>query len=89
MGFLDTIAELGYEIVPVEKPYIKIKKYDTLNIANIVIIFDKETSTLSGGLVTVSPLKTVDDIAHQYTIFKDFQNDIKYFSKQTGYDIIE
>ena len=88
MGFLDTVANLGYEIVPVEKPFIKIKKYDTFNISHIVILFDKDASTISGGLVTVAPLKTLDDISHQYKIFQDFQKDIKYFSKQTGYDII-
>ena len=88
MGFLDTIGELGYELVPVEQPFIKIKKFDTFNIANIVIIFDKETKTMNGGLVTVAPIRTLDDMCHQYKIFQDFQKDIKYFSKQTGYDII-
>ena len=88
MGFLDTIAELGYEIVPIEKPFIKIKKFDNSNIAHIVIILDKETKTLSGGLVTVAPLRTLDDIAHQYKIFREFDKDIKYLSSRTGYGII-
>lgn len=88
MGFLDTIAERGYELVPSEKPFIKIKKFDESNIAHIVIMFDKDLRVISGGLVTVAPLSSIDDIAHQYAIFKDFQRDIKYFSNVTRYDII-
>lgn len=88
MGFLDTIAELGYELVPTEKPFIKIKKFDIRGVSDIVIIFDKNSETIGGGLIATSPIKTIEDIAHQYEIFRNFEKDIKYFSKQTGYDII-
>lgn len=88
MTFKETIADYGYEIQPVENPFIKIKKRDEMNVSDIVIIFDSETKTISGGLITIAPIQTIDDIAHQYKIFQEFQKHIKYFSEKTGYDII-
>ena len=80
--------EYGYEVLPCDSPLVKVKKYDEENVADIIIIFNKETKTIGGGLITVKAIQTLNDISHQYKVFREFQRDIKEFAKRTGYDII-
>ena len=89
MEFKKAILDYGYDFQDIEKPFIKVRKRDEQNICDIVIIFDPQTKTIGGGLITLVPISTIDDISHQYAKFREFDKDIQYFSNKTGYDIIE
>lgn len=88
MTFREAVADRGYEFIPTEKPYIKIKKYDSNGVSDVLIIFDTETKTITGGLIALVPIKTIDHITHQYEVFRIFTKDLQYFASQSGCDII-
>ena len=89
MEFKKAILDYGYDFQDIEKPFIKVRKRDEQNICDIVIIFDPRSKTIGGGLITLAPIQTIDDIAHEYAKYREFMSDIQYFAYQTGYDIIE
>ena len=88
MEFNDTISELGYEIVRKDDYLIIIKKKDDLNIADTVIMFDTVARCISGGLITLTAIRTLDDIAHQYAVFMQFEKDLKKLASLSNYEII-
>lgn len=85
-SFKDKIQEMGYEIVKRDKEGVFIKKKDEL--ATILILFTNEGKTLLGAVQTNKLIYTLDEISHQYAIFREMQEDLKTFKRLSGYDII-
>lgn len=86
--FRNLVEELGYEIVSSSDAFVKIKKKDDENIADCVIIFDTATRCVGGGLITLKPISNIDMIAYQYTIYRQWEKDIKRFAHEVGYERI-
>lgn len=86
---MNLLNDLGYERVTCDVPsYIKYRKRDYRNIADIVLILNPSDKTISGGLITLKSMRDEDDIAYQYTVFREYKRDIEAISEKLGYLII-
>lgn len=85
-SFKDKIQEMGYEIVKRDKESVFIQKKDEL--ATILILFTNEDKTLLGAIKTNKMIYTLNEISHQYAIFKEMKEDLETFKQLSGYDII-
>lgn len=85
-SFQTKINELGYEICKKVNKEIIIQKYDEL--ATIVIYFNGEEKQISGAIKTNKLIYTLNEISHQYSIFRTMEADLKTFKQLSGYDII-
>lgn len=86
-SFKDKIQEMGYEIVKKDKESVFIQKKDEL--ATILILFKNEDKTLLGAIKTNKLIYTLNEISHQYAIFKEMKEDLETFKQLSGYDIID
>lgn len=86
-SFKDTIAKLGYEILKREGEDVIIQKKDEL--ATILILFSGKEKHLTGAIQTNKLIYTLDEISHQYAIFREMKQDLKTFKQLSGYDIID
>lgn len=86
-SFKDKIQEMGYEIVKKDKESVFIQKKDEL--VTILILFTNEDKTLSGAIKTNKLIYTLNEISHQYAIFKEMKEDLETFKQLSGYDIID
>ena len=86
MNFNEKIEEMGYEITEKTPTYIFIEKDDF--VAKPVILFDIKGKQIIGYLKPVTIVEDLSDISHQYSVFMKLQEDIKEFSKLSGYAII-
>ena len=86
MNFLDKIQEMDYEIKTQNDKCIVIEQKQ--NISDLIILFDIPNKVVSGYLKPNNIIKTLDDISHQYTLFRQLQSDLKELAKLSKYDII-
>lgn len=86
MNFKDTITELDYQIKEQTENYIMIEKKSA--ISDIIILFDLKEKAIAGYLKPNNILKELEDITHQYTVFREMKSDLKYLSEISKYDII-
>lgn len=86
MNFYDKITEMGYEEKERTDNYIMIIKKE--DISDVVILFSSKEKTISGYLKPNTIIKELEDITHQYTVFRQMKKDIKELSELSHYDII-
>lgn len=88
MALEDILTERGYEFTGANTQFLKYRKRDENNVSDVIMIFDISTKTFTSGIVPVRPIYNIDDISHQYKIFRDMEKDIKYFSEELEYEKI-
>ena len=86
MNFYDKITELDYQIKTKNDNCIYIVSEQT--VSNIIIIFDNENKRITGYLKPNDIIKSLEDITHQYSLFRKLQNDLKELSSLCKYDIV-
>ena len=86
-SFKDTLAKLGYEILKRDGDDILIVKRD--EVADILILFEGKERHLSGAVKTNQFIYSLDQICHQYSLFREMKEDLKTFKQLSGYDIID
>ncbi len=86
MNFLDKIQEMDYELKEKLNHVILIEK--KANISDLIILFNVKEKYVSGYLKANDLIKDLQDISHQYTLFRELQNDLKTLAKLSGYAII-
>ena len=86
MNFQDKIEEMEYQIKSQNDNCIVIEK--NRSISDIVIIFDLKEKVISGYLKPNNIIKELEDITHQYTLFREMKSDLKKLSDLSNYEII-
>ena len=86
MNFNDKILEMDYQIKSQNENCIVIEKKE--EISDIIIIFDLKERVVSGYLKPNNIIKELDDISHQYTVFREMKSDLEELSKLSNYDIL-
>lgn len=86
MNFNDKIQEMDYQIKSQNDNCIVIEK--KRSISDAVIIFDLKEKVISGYLKPNNIIKELEDITHQYTIFRELQSDLKHLAELSKYEII-
>lgn len=86
MNFYDKITEMGYEVKEKTDNYIMLFKEES--ISDVVILFSSKEKTISGYLKPNTIIKELEDISHQYTVFRQMKKDLKELSDLSHYDII-
>lgn len=86
MNFYDKIEELGYCVKEQTENYILIEKKEA--ISDAIIIFSIKEKIISGYLKPNNILKELEDITHQYTVFRQLKEDLKELSSLSKYDIL-
>ena len=89
MQVRELINELEYVITRYEDDFVLIKKRDDDNIADVVIGFDLKLKLLYGWVITLVPIHNIDEIAHQYEIYREMKSDLKKFKEVSGYSYAE
>ena len=86
MNFYDKIQEMDYIIKIKNENCIMIESKQ--EISDKVIIFDIQRKTLTGYLRPNDLILDLDDISHQYTLFRELQKDLKELTNLSQYKII-
>ena len=86
MNFYDKIQEMDYTIKQKNENCIVIESKQ--EISDKVIIFDIQRKTLTGYLKPNDLILDLDDISHQYTLFRELQSDLKELTNLSQYKII-
>lgn len=86
MNFYDKIQEMDYTIKLKNENCIVIESKQ--EISDKVIIFDINQKTLTGYLKPNDLILDLDDISHQYTLFRELQKDLKELTNLSQYKII-
>ena len=86
MNFYDKITEMGYQVKEQTDNYIMVIKQE--KISDVVILFSTKERVIAGYLKPNTIIKELEDITHQYTVFRQMKDDIKELSELSKYDII-
>lgn len=86
MNFNDKIEELGYFIREKNREFIIIEQKE--RISDIVILFGIKDRVIAGYLRPNNVIQDLDDITHQYTVFRKMEKDLKELSELSHYAII-
>ena len=86
MNFNDKIEELGYVIREKNEEFIIIEQKE--EISDIVILFGIKDKIITGYLRPNNVIQDLEDITHQYTIFRRMKQDLKELSELSHYAII-
>lgn len=88
MGFLEAIAERGYEMDQRTNNVCQIRnKQDEKT--DIVIFFYLHDKKILGCLRPKDLIYTLSDISEQYSVFNQMIEDVKHFANMAKYDIID
>lgn len=86
MNFYDKITEMGYAVKEQTDNYIMLIREE--DISDVIILFSTKEKTISGYLKPNTIIKELEDITHQYTVFRQMKDDINELSELSKYDII-
>lgn len=87
MNFYDKIQEMDYVIKQHTPNCIVIESKQ--EISDKIIIFDIKNKKLMGYLKPNDLLGNLDDISHQYTLFRQLQEDLKELENLSKYTIAQ
>ncbi len=79
---LNCIHNLGYTITRREDSCVFMKKRDDDDIADCVLVIDTACGTIGGWIMTLVPIRKIDEIAHQYKVYRELQHDLKIAKKE-------
>ena len=79
---LNCIHNLGYTITRREESCVFMKKRDDDNIADSVLVVDLAYETIGGWIMTLVPIRKIDEIAHQYKIYREMRADLGAVRKE-------
>ena len=80
------LSDLGYLVSSKENDFITAKKRDILDLCDIMLVFDTKTKRIGYGLITLSPIKTLGDVSHMYSCYREMIKDVDILSKEIGYE---
>ena len=86
--FKSIMEDMGYQFHNKINDSVAIIHKDPLVISDIVIIFNKKEKYTTGLIKPLTVIKDLDQISHQYELFRQMQKDVKFFAEILKYDII-
>lgn len=86
--FKSIMEDMGYQFHNKVNDTVAIIYKDPLVISDIVLLFNKKEKYATGLIKPLTVIYDLDQISHQYELFRKMQNDIKFFAQILKYDII-